>query len=64
MVIVFQPYDPTNEDPEQRPSVLIIQTKWMRELAFRITPESALGIGFDFQDEPIWFAPLCSNVSK
>ena len=28
VVIFYQPYDPTNEDPEK--NVLVIQTKWMK----------------------------------
>ena len=64
VVIVFQPYDPTNEDPEQRPSVLIIQTKWMRELALRITPGSAWALDSTFKTNqyglPL-YAAMCPN---
>ena len=64
VVIFFQPYDPTNEDPGKRPFVLVIQTKWMRELALRITPGSAWALDSTFKTNQYGLPPyatMCPN---
>ena len=64
MVIFHQPYNPEHEDPEKQPFVLVIQTPWMRELAMRITPNSAWAIDSTFKTNqyglPL-YAAMCPN---
>ena len=65
MVIFHQRYNPGHEDPEKQPFVLVIQTKWMRELAMSITPNSAWAIDSTFKTNqyglPL-YAAMCPNT--
>jgi hypothetical protein len=64
MVIFHQHYDPTNNDSHKRPFVLVIQTPWMRELAKKITPNSAWALDSTFKTNqyglPL-YAAMCPN---
>lgn len=65
MVIFHQRYNPGREDLEKQPFVLVIQTKWMRELAMSITPNFAWAIDSTFKTNqyglPL-YATMCPNT--
>jgi len=65
MIDFHQRYNPRHETLEKQPFILIIQTKWMRELTMNIIPNSAWAIDYTFKTNqyglPL-YTTMCLNT--